>query len=175
MSPGARAAAIIFSLDGVTFDDSGTASGDFALNLSNYLSAPIDITTTPGSVVTVSVSYGSGLLVNPPSNAPPATTFDFVTPGYQWALYLEFTEPLSTSSSDTIDLVPGGGTVGSYFGSYELCSYGCGPGIVGGTIRFVTAGDVLVPEPASLAILGVGVLATAASRRRRSSQPIQAA
>ena len=168
MSPGARAAAIIFSLDGVTFGDSGTASGDFALNLINYLSAPVDITTTAGTVVTVPVSYSWGSL----GNTPPTTTFDFNTPGYEWGLHLEFTQALSTSSSGTIDLVPGGGTVGNYTGSYEIClDSQCGS-IPSGTIRFVTAGEVLVPEPASLALLGVGVLATAASRRRR---PVQAA
>src|ERR1035441_5911247 len=50
---------IILSLNGVTFSDGGTASGEFGLNVYGYTTSPISITTT-GPTFPSSVTYTSG-------------------------------------------------------------------------------------------------------------------
>jgi len=154
----------ILSLDNVIFADGGTATGVFGLNVSGYTASPIDIVTT-GVTFPAPNSYFSGGA----DGTPPSTDFDFTTAGYVYDLHLEFAEPVSPGASGELTLVAGGGTLGSGFtGSYEECvSSDVACGVSYGTVNFITSGDVLVPEPASLAILGAGVIGLAAVRRRR--------
>ena len=56
----------------------------------------------------------------------------------------------------------------SYSGNGELHSHPYDGTLPGGSTQFFTSGSVAAPEPASLAVLGVGVAGLAAVRRARS-------
>ena len=78
--------------------------------------------------------------------------------GYPEALGLVFTGDVQTSTGPTLSLVTGPGQ------SVECATFACTDGI--GTGRYITAGDVEIPEPVSLVMLGVGLAGLAAVRRR---------
>jgi hypothetical protein len=158
----ADAAAMTVSLDNVVFADGGTAAGIFSLNVIDFLSAPIALATTTGTTL-LGVSYDPVFAVA--QTPPPSTGFDFNSTNYVFVLHLETDQPVGVTSSGTIGLVAGGGAPGAYTGSYEECvSSAITCGVAFETARFVVSGDLVVPEPASLAILGVSVIALAGLR-----------
>jgi formylglycine-generating enzyme len=96
-----------------------------------------------------------GAFLNSPS---PYGTFDQAGDVVQW----------NDTETDASHLVTRGGSFYSNAGALQSTqSYGCDP-----TFEFSSQGFrvALVPEPASLGILGLGVIGLAAVRRRRCSQ-----
>jgi hypothetical protein len=157
----------LYTLTNVIFDDGGTATGVFDVNILGYLSLPQYAVTTPGSTfggttydgTVVAASIGNG-----------DTTVDFNSAGYKLGLHLVFADPLSGTNPDYDPLLLGGA-------SYEICNYGCTFGamtVADGTTRDIVSGAAEVPEPASLAVLGAAFLGLGATRfrgRRPSPRP----
>jgi hypothetical protein len=149
-------------LENGTFDDGGNASGEFTIDIYDYLTTPISITTTAGSLL-------GGYYYTPidPSNivpsTPPAYGVDFFSPNYDLELQLVFEYPLSSTGTDPLVLSD----------SFECAAYSCpGPdtGAPGADTRYFTSGDIVAaPEPASLSMLvaGIGALFFMLRRRRR--------
>ena len=87
--------------------------------------------------------------------------FTFSSAAFAWNLVLDFATVLTGTSSGPDELIVGAGSLGSYTGSYEECvssTVACG-GFAFQSVRFVTAGEAILPEPASLAILGFAAAA----------------
>ncbi len=149
--PGAHAYPVTLSLENATFDDGGTASGIITLNTLGYL-GPFDVTTTAGTSLpgfTYPVAGGpAGNIVNPGS------VIDLFGASSAVDLHLVFVDVLQANGNTTDQLVLGA--------SYECSSFAC----TGASQRFFTSGDVSIPEPVSMAILGTGLLGLAAARRR---------
>jgi hypothetical protein len=61
-----------FTLDGVTFDDGGTATGSFTLDLTTSTLSNVNITTSTDSALELGDTYTSGTFSNSPS-----ASFDF--------------------------------------------------------------------------------------------------
>lgn len=161
-----EARADVVSLSGVTFADGGTAAGSFSLNLSNYVSG-VSIVTSGGALA--GETYGGnpqGLQVPAP---PLSASFDFYTAQFGWDLHLALNSPITNGSIGLDALIAGGGTFANPTGSYEDCSNAAACGAPAGTIRFVTAGGVQVPEPGGLAILGLAAAGLAYSWTRTQS------
>jgi hypothetical protein len=153
-----------FTLDGVTFNDGGTATGGFTLDLTTSTLSNVNITTSQDSVLGLGTTYSSGTF----SNFPDAT---FV---FSNGFFLQFEEltivvseltpgDLSGSNSFTI------ATASSYeiFFSAEMCEGPC-------SVRSITDGsldDSATPLPAALPLFatGVGVIGLLARRRKRKN------
>lgn len=150
---------IIVSLTDVTFAGGGTVTGGFDLNVYSYL-GPIAVTATNPVFGTISYSAGS---ISP--STPPATAFDFATPGYNIGLVLDLQSPLGATFSGADPLVPGAINGNVLSGSYEVCSFGCGQ-IPNGTYELIAAGTLTVTEPATVTLLGAGMMLLPLTRWR---------
>lgn len=142
-----QAAVIDWTLEGVTFDDGGTASGTFSINSSTGHLVSYDITTTAGSTL--------GGTVYDPSTAPSVGYGDYgpnsflliTAPGTTY-ITLEFLNPLT---SGEIDPIVTGYDSTTNTGSYECNN--CFP------FRLVTAGEAIslpVPEAPTWTMMLVG-------------------
>ncbi len=140
----AKAALLTWYLDGVTFDDGGTASGSFQFDSDTNQAGNVNISVTGGSALSASDYELSGLV-----NANIANFFGLRNSDNRFfQVVFEFDSSLTNA----------GGTVAINTTrnlSFEAtcgdlnCSFLTDPG------RFITAGTVTaVPEP--LTILGVG-------------------
>ena len=157
----ASAAIITWTLNGVTFDDGGTASGYFDYDTVTGQANTFDIQTTAGTTL-VSFHYTTSNAFAY-SNLFPSNSLAWVTNGSTRYINLAFASSLSAPG--VVNLRPG--DLASNFGltgSWECdnCS----------NIRDITGGSVTsgaVPEPATWALMigGFG-LAGAALRRRRT-------
>ena len=151
LAAGAASASIIFSLDGVTFDDGGMVDGTFTTsddlmtlldyNLTTSGGSLLGFTYTPATAPLNFSSLPSILVVETSTNNP--------------ILELTFTSLTATGSAITI----------APFASFEQ---------VGADHRDVTAGQVTagttsVPEPSTILLLAVGAIALVVGRRRRSA------
>jgi len=158
VAPSAAWADEIYTLTDVTFDDGATATGSFGMNVANYPTAPQLIVTTS------SATFGGSTYVGNPAtfDTNGFTTLDFYTAGYETDLHLDFAAPLSGTAPESDPLILGGA-------SFEECALStCTWGAVTvayGTVRDIVSGDAEVPEPASLAMLGVALLSLGAARR----------
>ena len=154
----ASAATIFWNLQGVTFNDGGTASGSFGYDdLTNTYSF-INITTTVGSSfagatylsVDPGFSSSAALLVAVPN----AGLIDIGTP----VLVFSFA-PALTGAGGTANI---GSNVGSAEGT--CANAGC---TSGAAARSITVGiATTVPEPSSLSLVPLGVLALLVVKRR---------
>jgi hypothetical protein len=153
----ASADGVSWTLSGVTFNDSGTASGSFVYDALNNTYSSIDITTSATSVfagatyASLSSAFGSsasGALIG-------ATSGDLTNTAL---LFLLFDLDL-TNSGGTVPLTTGGFALGSVEGTCDNAS--CSGSTA---LRFVTAGDVVgtpvsTPEPSALLLLAMGLVA----------------
>jgi hypothetical protein len=147
------ASVINWTLEGVTFDDGGTASGTFSTDSSTGDIVSYDITTTTGTAV-----LGA---VYDPSNAPfvannvsgPNSFRLILGTGLQY-LNLTFQNPLTSGGIDPI-------VIGNYLGSDTAQSWECNNCF---PIRLVSAGEassLATPEPSTWAMMLVGFTALA--------------
>lgn len=142
-----------FALQGVTFSDGGTASGDFAIDTYGYFTAPANtVATTTGTAV---AGYDYALATTAPSvTNPPDTSVYFSRTGADIGV-------LELTFEYALDAVPDGND--PILSGFECQAYTC----TALNERTVTAGSAaFVPEPLSLALLGGAALGFAAVRRR---------
>jgi hypothetical protein len=160
----ARANQIVtFNLQGVTFEDAGTATGSFTFDETTFNVTDWNLTATdPNYIDTPEVfdpfnSYGS--TVNCDSN-PTCNGLSFYNPDTNDTLYLGFTADLTTISVDLLTSCPGG--CSSYYYGWATNN---GPPFNQDTA--IASGQVdPVPEPSGLAVLGAGLAVMLLAHRR---------
>jgi len=162
-SDAALALPTTWMLQGATFDDGGTASGEFTIGPYGYLIAPISVTTTAGTLL-----GGFSYVPTDPSDivpgTPPAYGVDFFSPSYNLDLHIVFQNSLESTGPNPIVLAS----------SYECAAFTCpGPDTYspGADTRFFTGGEAVAaaPEPASFTLLALGAMGVIVLRRRRAS------
>ncbi|MBV9366242.1 MAG: hypothetical protein JOY89_18540 [Solirubrobacterales bacterium] len=166
----AKAETIDFTLQGVTFDDGGTASGGFVVNAATGTVQSVDLVTTAGSrlggttytQVTQQPSYFAD------------TPYSFLSQNGNY-ISLSFQHALTTAGADPIVTTVGRFGIGESYecdncATYRAVTGGQAFGLaVGGPDGVVTGDPIGVPEPISLAAFGTSLLglglARAASKR----------
>jgi hypothetical protein len=150
----ASADGITWDLSGVTFDDTGTASGSFVYDATTNTYSSIDIITTPGAAfggatyTSLSSAFGSsstGLLLGPSGDLTG-------TP----LLFLLLGSDLTNSGGTVPLIVSGENQSGEGTCDNSDCSLNT-------LLRSTTAGQVVgtvsTPEPSALSLLGLGLVA----------------
>ena len=166
----AKGETIEFTLQGVAFDDGGTASGGFVVNAATGTVQSVDLVTTAGSrlggttytQVTQQPSYFAD------------TPYSFLSQNGNY-ISLSFQHALTTAGADPIVTTVGQFGIGESYecdncATYRVVTDGQAFGLaVGGPDRVVTGDPIGVPEPISLAAFGTSLLglglARAASKR----------
>jgi PEP-CTERM motif len=163
-SAGACAGPILWTLQGVTFNDGGTASGSFLFDAGTGQYSSINITTTSGSVLT-----GATYAFPDPANAPfngPAELFMVASnaPDLTGSPFLSLIwQSNLTGAGGTI---PFSTTLNS--GETTCTSPTCSS-INQSKVRLATAGAVTtaaVPEPGTFVLVGVALAAVGLRRRK---------
>ena len=133
-----------------TFDDGGTFSGSFSLNVYGYLTQA-DITTTGGSTLpgtTYNIST-IGTYSNIILTTPPADGIDLLV-GYNQVLQIVFQNSLEIPGTDSIVVGVGGP-------SFECNSISCPPGGTDGVdTRYIASGVATTPLPSTWTMLIAG-------------------
>jgi PEP-CTERM motif len=162
----AHAGAIQWTLQNVTFDDGGTASGTFFYDADTNTYSNIDIVTTAG-LPADSFTGTVYLFLNPNAVVSGASSLGAVTASLADGspyLGLSFFPSVLTDAGGTIALSTSSGGEAS-------CISGClgteAPN------RFFTGGDVFspgasTPEPSSMLLFGLGLASLPCLRRRAS-------
>jgi len=146
----AQADPIVWTLQGVTFDDGGTATGSFIYDAATNTYSSWDIATTRGFAVILPFTYGSSADLFEPSASQVGFHFELVPLGFRRNLNLTFLSPLTDA----------GGTIGILSQSYEydVESHSGLPVIRHITAGSVSTGPAAVPEPATFVLLANGIL-----------------
>ena len=152
---------IIVTLTDVAFAGGGTVTGAFGINVYGYLET---IAVTATNPVFGGIGYSAGS-ISP--STPPATAFDFATPSYNVGLVLDLEYPLGANFSGVDPLIPGSASGNVLSGSYEVCSFSCGQ-LANGAYDLITAGSLVVSEPATITLMGAGILFLPLTRWRGS-------
>lgn len=162
-----------FTLNGVTFDDGGTATGSFSLDFTTSAISNVNITTSSNGSVGANYTQTPPFFSDTFSNSPDAS-FDFtlgLIPLFGDELNLTLSAALTDfdlSSPNSFTLASG--TESAY--NFEFCGNGVTSTLCGS--RSITAGSLdevpaATPLPAALPLFasGLGVIGLLGWRRKR--------
>ncbi len=150
LAAGQASANIIYTFSGVTFDDGGTLTGTFTTNDAITALIDFDITTSAGT--------GIGFHYTPATAGSSSTSLPAIL-------------VLSTATLDNILQVTFSGGLTATGAPILIGTADSFEQTTAPARRDITAGSVIVagsvPEPATIGLLGMGVLGLLASIRRR--------
>ena len=159
-----------FTLDGVTFDDGGTATGGFTLDLTTGALSNISITTSADGIFGVTYTGGSGPFGSTGfTNSPASFEFAYFDVLYQSNLVIDLASALTPSDlmSPNTFSISSGSEAAFFFectGPFFYCAS-----------RTITSGSLdeapaTTPLPAALPLFagGLGALALFGKRRKRN-------
>lgn len=145
LAAGQASANIVFTFSGVTFDGGGTLTGSFTTN--DALTALVDYNITTSPAVGIGFNYTPGNSDSSSTSLPSILVLN-TPPALDHILEITFSGGLTTSGA------------GILLGNNDSFEQG-----TGGARRVINAGSVTVatsvPEPSSVALVGIAVLALA--------------
>ncbi len=150
LTAGQASANILYTFSGVTFNGGGTLTGTFTTNDAITALLGFDITTSAGP--------GIGFHYTPATAGSSSTSLPFIivlsTPTLNNILEVTFSGGLTALGAPIL--------IGT-FASFEQTTAPARRDIIAGSAIVATT----VPEPSTIALLGMGVLGLLASARRR--------